>query len=532
MLTFDDKGGWGGQKIPKTCLRNTWMFPYATLKCKHYLLGMQEFTIITDHKPLLGVWKKAIPDIVNTRLRRLKEKTTEYQFSLEWREGKLNEIADALSRATVFPPNEGEDTAEICNHSLHAECDPILKSLVDAANNCIDYQKIVKAVKEVKNPKRLPTTHPGRSLNSVWSDLSIQDGLIVVNGTRIFIPEKERKAILKKLHIAHCGTTKTILLAKEHYYWRGMASEIKAMVHECTICRPFLNSRPQEELIPGINARSPMDELGSDLFQIGKNYYIVVVDRFSGFPVTVERLTSLDTKAIIKIMTKEFNTYGWPCRIRTDNGPQYRTEFTNFCKSRSIVHECSSPHFAQSNGLSEAAVKQMKFLMKKVKENLLGFAEAKLEWVNTPNESGKSPAQMFFGRRLRTQLPHLADATNLDPSNALKGAQKRKNNTKKWEPRRNLNELEIGQKVLVQDPITLKWDKQGRIKNVRKGKRSYEVRLSNNKLYIRNKRFIRPDNSTSKETEEVEDQNKSQNDQERQPLRRSKRLKQPTAVVK
>ena len=27
MLTFDDKGGWGGPKNPKTCLRNTWMFP-------------------------------------------------------------------------------------------------------------------------------------------------------------------------------------------------------------------------------------------------------------------------------------------------------------------------------------------------------------------------------------------------------------------------------------------------------------------------------------------------------------------------
>jgi hypothetical protein len=63
--------------------------------------------------------------------------------------------------------------------------------------------EIVKAVKEVKNPKKLPTTHPGRSLNSVWSNLSIQDGLIVVIGTRIFIPEKERKVILKKLHIAH-----------------------------------------------------------------------------------------------------------------------------------------------------------------------------------------------------------------------------------------------------------------------------------------------------------------------------------------
>ena len=27
MLSFDDKGGVGGQKNPKTCLLNTWMFP-------------------------------------------------------------------------------------------------------------------------------------------------------------------------------------------------------------------------------------------------------------------------------------------------------------------------------------------------------------------------------------------------------------------------------------------------------------------------------------------------------------------------
>ena len=30
MLTFDDKGG--GSKNPKTCLCNTWMFPYDLVK--------------------------------------------------------------------------------------------------------------------------------------------------------------------------------------------------------------------------------------------------------------------------------------------------------------------------------------------------------------------------------------------------------------------------------------------------------------------------------------------------------------------
>ena len=36
MLTFDDKGGWGGQKNPKTCLRNTWMFPKQKVPVMNY----------------------------------------------------------------------------------------------------------------------------------------------------------------------------------------------------------------------------------------------------------------------------------------------------------------------------------------------------------------------------------------------------------------------------------------------------------------------------------------------------------------
>ena len=38
MVTFDDKGGWGGQKNPKTCLRNTWMFPKGQEISEYFLL--------------------------------------------------------------------------------------------------------------------------------------------------------------------------------------------------------------------------------------------------------------------------------------------------------------------------------------------------------------------------------------------------------------------------------------------------------------------------------------------------------------
>ena len=43
---------------------------YAITKCHHYLLGMDHFTVVTDHKTLKGVFAKELPDIENARLRR------------------------------------------------------------------------------------------------------------------------------------------------------------------------------------------------------------------------------------------------------------------------------------------------------------------------------------------------------------------------------------------------------------------------------------------------------------------------------
>ena len=34
---------------------------YGIEKCRHFLLGMENFTVVTDHKPLKGVWKKGNP---------------------------------------------------------------------------------------------------------------------------------------------------------------------------------------------------------------------------------------------------------------------------------------------------------------------------------------------------------------------------------------------------------------------------------------------------------------------------------------
>ena len=79
---------------------------WSVQQCKHQLYGMPKpFRILTDHKPLLGIFKKSWEDINNQRLQRFLEKLCDYHFCIEWTPGKTHYIADALSRAPIFQPN-------------------------------------------------------------------------------------------------------------------------------------------------------------------------------------------------------------------------------------------------------------------------------------------------------------------------------------------------------------------------------------------------------------------------------------------
>ena len=292
-----------------------------------------------------------------------------------------------------------------------------------------------------------------------------------------------------------------------------MASDVHLLVHKCEICRPFLPSQGREPLIPGTTATGPMTDVGTDLFQIGHNHYLVMVDRYSNFPF-VSKLTKLNTSSITKVLTDWFNTFGWAERLRSDNGPQFRTEFQEFCTKNFIIHENSSPYNPQSNGLSESAVKQMKFLLKKCSEDLTIFTSSLLEFRNTPNLSGKSPAQMFFGRRLRGKLPHLPGSNNLDIANAKAGADHRKELMEQREllPGTTLPPLAVNQKVLVQNAITKVWNETGTVSAVRPNGRSYEILMENGSTSLRNRKFLKPilnteNNSTVPQSDDIEASN-------------------------
>ena len=72
------------------------------------------------------------------------------------------------------------------------------------------------------------------------------------------------------------------------------------------------------------------DAVAADLYHYNGHNYLVLVDRFSGIPLATE-LKKTSTASVIAKMLDWFLLYGFPHVIQTDGGPQFRSEFNEFC---------------------------------------------------------------------------------------------------------------------------------------------------------------------------------------------------------
>ena len=98
-----------------------------------------------------------------------------------------------------------------------------------------------------------------------------------------------------------------------------------------------------------------MEQLGADLFQWSGKDFVAVVDRYSGY-IWVKQLKKTATSNVTKVLMDIFREFGYPLSIYSDNGPQFRGPFDDFCHDYGITHVTSSPYNPSSNGLAENAV--------------------------------------------------------------------------------------------------------------------------------------------------------------------------------
>ena len=167
--------------------------------------------------------------------------------------------------------------------------------------------------------------------------------------------------------------------------------------------------------------------------------------------------------------------------------------FNRWCSENNITHELSSPYNPRGNGLAEAAVKNIKALLAKCAETKTDAQKALYHWRNIPRSDGYSPAQLLFGRKQFTALPaEDSHYTFYDPATA----QQRKDKTFQRaghyfdEHKAFLPPLQIGDKVILQDPHTLLWTVQGEILETRPDQLSYKVAVGN-RIQVRARRMLK-----------------------------------------
>ena len=158
---------------------------------------------------------------------------------MTWVPGKSHLIADALSRAPLFAPEETEDividTARICLAKFASGQLDIILDAIDA-----DYTKLRS---DVKNG----SFHSiyAKQLKSVMPQLSVGKDLVYFDGSRIVLPLQATKKILSLLHVSHIGLNKTYNLCRSMCFWPGMFNDIKQMVSQCRPCNIHRPSQPK-----------------------------------------------------------------------------------------------------------------------------------------------------------------------------------------------------------------------------------------------------------------------------------------------
>ena len=205
-----------------------------------------------------------------------------FSFRVCWVPAKTHLIADALSRTTLFAPEEHSgleiDTAISCLlQTSHPTMDLIYNSIDD------NYRLLLE---DVKNETYISTY--AQFLKAYFNILSLSDWLILMDSKRIVLPLPSVKPILKLLHASHSGVSKTTTLARGLYFWPGMTNDIQQMVSACTECTRVLPSQPANPMStapPSSHFGFPMQHVGLDLFSFGGKDYLICVDHWSGYPL-------------------------------------------------------------------------------------------------------------------------------------------------------------------------------------------------------------------------------------------------------
>ncbi|CAG9108181.1 unnamed protein product [Plutella xylostella] len=192
------------------------------------------------------------------------------------------------------------------------------------------------------------------------------------------------------------------------------------MINSCEVCIQLRPSPARAPLAVWPYPPHPFYRVHIDfLGPINNNTYLVVVDAFSKW-VEVYNMSCVSTAAVILRLQDFVSRFGVMHTLVSDNGTAFCSkEFKSFCLVNGIDHVTSPTYHPASNGQAESFVKIIK---KGIRSSILSNKNSNqtntslmkylFDYRNSVNSTtGSSPAELVYGRKLRSRLDLLSNTT-------------------------------------------------------------------------------------------------------------------------
>ena len=384
---------------------------WACEKFHPYIYGVP-FELVTDHKPLEVIYgPKSKPC---ARIERWILRMQPYKFTVRYQPGPKN-IADPLSRLV-----NSKETGN--KHSSQAD-EYVRFVAISATPSAMTTREVEEASADDEELSEVRKCINGKP----WDQLAHKQylpcsgelcsfGQLILRGTRIVIPKKLRPRVLSLAHEGHLGIVGTKQKLRSKVWWPGMEKDAEKFCKACYGCQLVSRPSPPEPIRTTTLPTGPWRDLAVDLLgplPTGESI-LVVVDYYSRY-YEIDVLRSTVTSKVISSLEEIFARHGLPESLTSDNGPQFiATEFTESMEQQGIRHHKVTAKWPQANGEVE---RQNSSLLKRLQ---IAHAEKK-NWKKELNvylagyrslphpTTGVSPAELLFGRKIRTKLPGLSD---------------------------------------------------------------------------------------------------------------------------
>ncbi|XP_018329084.1 uncharacterized protein K02A2.6-like [Agrilus planipennis] len=387
-----------------------------------------------------------------------------FNYDVKYKRSEQNGNADGLSRLPVPNCDENVDVVNV----FHFDTLDTLSLNVFKIKEAIANDSVISRV--------MTALIQGHRLNAkdIWNinprEFSVENGVLVRNH-RVVVPTSLRAKILSELHSGHFGIVKMKSLARSYCWWPSIDRDIEHLANDCPNCLLNLNNPVKVTKHVWEPAVTPFERVHVDF----------AVDAFFKWP-EIHIVKDMLAENTVSICREIFANFGLSENLVSGNGKTFVSNtFEDFLKENGILHKFSAPYHPATNGQAERYVQMIKAALKKMNDpkNIHNDVQKILfQYRNMVHpHTGKTPAELFLGRKLRCKLDLLKPSVEVRSFNSVNDNLK-------------VKRFYVGQNVIARNYIGKQKRVFGKIKAVT-GKLNYCIQLEDGSVWRRHVDQIR-----------------------------------------